>query len=168
MLECANGCNQVVFHLQAVADLIKANGLPSHISLVLHRRKGFFMKKDRLRQWKTSPKELGFRGSQSPWIHAGPSFSHCQCTDLGAEQMVGVQQEVEVVWDSPGSKSGNRRTFGQSPCREVGLISGVGKLLFLFQRKRSFCVYFVKKMDCVKENSSFFVFKWISKVMVTG
>lgn len=65
MLEFVNGCNQVVFHLQAVADLINVNGLASHVSLVLYKRKGLVMKKDRGKQWKSLPKVLGFRGSQS-------------------------------------------------------------------------------------------------------
>lgn len=65
MLEFVNGCNQVVFHLQAVADLINVNGLASHISLVLYKGKGLVRKKDRGKQRKSLPKVLVFRGSQS-------------------------------------------------------------------------------------------------------
>lgn len=75
-MECANGCNQVVFHLQAVADLIRANGLASHMSPVLHRRKGFLTKKDRYRKWQTSPRELGFGGASQRESMQAKGFSH--------------------------------------------------------------------------------------------
>lgn len=46
MLECANGCNQVVCHLQAVADLIKANGFAATYHWC-YMEEVFLMKKDK-------------------------------------------------------------------------------------------------------------------------
>lgn len=46
MLECANGCNQVVCRLQAVADLIKANGFAATYPWC-YMEEVFLMKKDK-------------------------------------------------------------------------------------------------------------------------
>lgn len=46
MLECANGCNQGVCHLQAAADLIKANGFAATYHW-WYMEEVFLMKKDK-------------------------------------------------------------------------------------------------------------------------
>ena len=114
------------------------------------------MKKESWRQSKTSPKILGFRGSQSTWIRAGQSIFSLQMRGPGcwADDLVGVRWEAG--WGSPGRKLRERDLWPEPLLR--------GRLEFLhrevafshnfFQRNKLFSVYFVNKLDYVKETSS--------------